>query len=52
MNSVGISKYIIKSSQGNLQQTLNSIKNENIKISSKNIPAVLETVTAPYLKMK
>ncbi|EDZ63411.1 3-oxoacyl-[acyl-carrier-protein] synthase [Sulfurimonas gotlandica GD1] len=48
MSSVGISKYVIKSSQGNLQQTLNSIKNENIKISSKNIPAVMETITAPY----
>jgi 3-oxoacyl-[acyl-carrier-protein] synthase I len=48
MSSVGISKYIIKSSQGNLQQTLNSIKNEKINISSKTIPAVMETITAPY----
>ena len=48
MASVGILKSVVKSSQGNFQQTLNAIKNQEIKISSKNIPAVMETISTPY----
>lgn len=48
MASVGILKCVLKSAQGNLQQTVDSIKNEEIKISSKNIPSIMETLQTPY----
>ncbi|MFT5835714.1 MAG: 3-oxoacyl-(acyl-carrier-protein) synthase [Sulfurimonas sp.] len=48
MKSVGISKYIIKSSQGNLQQTLKSVKNQQTKISTKTIESLMEDVSLPY----
>jgi hypothetical protein len=48
MPQANILKTSILSSQGNLEQTIDSIKTNNTKISLKSIPSLDEILDLPY----
>ncbi len=48
MIKVYISDYEVLSSQGNLSQTIDAIKNKDVKISKKIITTDIQTIDAPY----
>ncbi|MCF6330672.1 MAG: 3-oxoacyl-ACP synthase [Sulfurimonas sp.] len=52
MTKVYISDYEVLSSQGDLSQTIDAIKNKNIKISKKIITTDIQTIDAPYFLFK
>lgn len=52
MASINILDYEICSAQGDLQQTLDAIKNQEITISSKTITAEQEDVSIPFFSFK
>jgi len=52
MAKVNILKYEVNASQGNLQQTLDAIKNDQIIRSNKKIQASMEEVAIPYYLLK
>lgn len=52
MAKVNILKYEVNASQGNLQQTLDAIKNDRIVRSIKKIQASMEEVEIPYYLLK
>ena len=48
MPNINLIKSSIRSSQGNLDETVHAIKNSNIRISSKEVPTLEEKITIPY----
>ncbi len=48
MHSVNILDYSIKSSQGNIQETLDAIKAQKVNVSSKEVPTLDSKITIPY----
>lgn len=48
MHSVNILDYSIKSSQGDIKETLDSIKSSKINISSKEVPTLDDKIKIPY----
>ena len=48
MHKINILDYSIKSAQGDMKETLDSIKNSKIKISSKEIPSLDDNIRIPY----
>lgn len=52
MASINILDYEIHSAHGNLSQTLNAVKNQEIGVSSKTIRVAEEDVTIPFFSLK
>ena len=48
MHNINLIKSSIRSSQGNLDETVQAIKNSNITISSKDVPTMEEMINIPY----
>lgn len=48
MDNINILDYSIKSSQGDMQETLDSIKSSKVKISSKEVPTLDDKIKIPY----
>ncbi|NOR57550.1 MAG: 3-oxoacyl-ACP synthase, partial [Sulfurimonas sp.] len=48
MPNINLIKTSIRSSQGNLDETVQAIKSSNIRISSKEVPTLEEKITIPY----
>ena len=48
MHSINILDYSIKSSQGDIKETLDAIKNAKVKVSSKEVPTLDSKITIPY----
>ncbi|MEN8302468.1 MAG: beta-ketoacyl synthase N-terminal-like domain-containing protein [Campylobacterota bacterium] len=48
MHSINILDYSIRSSQGDIKETLEAIKNSEVKISSKEVPTLDDKIKIPY----
>ena len=48
MHSINILDYSIRSSQGDMKETLNAIKNQNIKTSTKAVATLDDDIDVPY----